>query len=174
VRPRLLRGVVDPDGTVVDSDAPTRKRVVSPFVAAQVRSMLVGVVEDGTGTRAQIPGYLVAGKTGTARVPKKDGRGYSHDLITTFVGMAPADDPRLVVLVQLYNPTPRVAATTAGPVFREIMQYALAHQGVQQTAPLPGSTPLIMLRAHALPTASPSPTVTPSPSDSPKKKKRTP
>jgi cell division protein FtsI (penicillin-binding protein 3) len=175
VKPRLLRGVVDADGTGVETQTSPRHRVISPFVAAQVRSMLVGVVEDGTGTRAQIPGYLVAGKTGTARVPKTNGRGYSSDLITTFVGMAPADDARLVVLVQLYNPHPRVAATTAGPVFRQIMQYSLAHLGIQPSG-VSGDPSLISLRARALPKAStsPSPSASPSVSTEPKKKKRAP
>ena len=129
--------------------------------------MLVGVVEDGTGTRAQIPGYLVAGKTGTARVPNLHARGYSTNLITTFVGLAPADDARLVTLVQLYNPTPRVAAATAAPVFKQIMQYSLAHLGIAPTAPLPGGPSIGEMRAHALPKPKPSPTASPSPAATP-------
>ena len=178
VQPRLVRGIVQPDGTVSSTGPSPSRRVVSPFVAAQVRGMLVGVVEDGTGTRAQIPGYLVAGKTGTARVPNLHSRGYSTNLITTFVGMAPADDARLVVLVQLYNPTPRVAAATSAPVFQQIMQYSLAHLGIPPTAPLPGGPSLSMMRARAIPSPKPTPTASPTPSPTPstppKKKAGTP
>ncbi|MGZ4188533.1 MAG: peptidoglycan D,D-transpeptidase FtsI family protein [Actinomycetota bacterium] len=166
VQPRLIRGIVEPDGTVTAAPPSHVRRIVSPFVAAQVRGMLTGVVEDGTGTRAQIPGYLVAGKTGTARVPNENSRGYSNDLITTFVGMAPADDARLVVLVQLYDPSPRIAAVTAAPVFQKIMQYSLAHLGVQPTAPLPGGPSLASMRARAMPSPSPTPTASPSPTPS--------
>ena len=164
VQPRLVRGVVQPDGSLTPSPPSPSRRVVSPFVAAQVRGMLIGVVEDGTGTRAQIPGYLVAGKTGTARVPNLNARGYSTNLITTFVGLATADDARLVTLVQLYNPTPRVAAATAAPVFKQIMQYSLAHLGIPPTAPLPGGPSIGEMRAHALPKPKPSPTPSASPS----------
>jgi len=169
VQPRLVRGVVQPDGTLTPNAPSPSRRVVSPFVAAQVRGMLVGVVEDGTGTRAQIPGYLVGGKTGTARVPNVHARGYSSNLITTFVGMAPADDARLVVLVQLYNPTPRVAAATAAPVFKQIMQYSLAHLNIPPTAPLPGGPSIDEMRAHAIavPKPKPTPTASPSPNATP-------
>jgi cell division protein FtsI (penicillin-binding protein 3) len=169
VQPRLVQGIVQPDGTLTPAPPSPSRRVVSPFVAAQVRGMLVGVVEDGTGTRAQIPGYLVGGKTGTARVPNLNARGYSTNLITTFVGLAPADDARLVVLVQLYNPTPRVAAATAAPVFKQIMQYSLAHLGIPPSAPLPGGPSIEEMRARALPASKPKPTpvATPSPNATP-------
>jgi cell division protein FtsI (penicillin-binding protein 3) len=130
VKPRLVKAMVQPDGSVTPVPQEPAIRVVRPYTAAMVRGMLVGVVEEGTGRRAQIPGYLVGGKTGTARVPLANARGYSSDIITTFAGMAPADKPRFVVVVSLNNPRPRTAAQTAAPVFREIMQFALAHAGV--------------------------------------------
>lgn len=136
ITPTLVRGIVEPDGSLTPRDEPARAQVVSPFTAAQVRGMLVGVVEHGTGARAQIPGYLVGGKTGTARVPREDRPGYSRRIVTTFVGVAPADDPELVVLVQLDDPKIRFAALTAAPVFREIMQFALASRGVRPTVAL--------------------------------------
>ena len=99
--------------------------------------MLLGVVEHGTGRRARIPGYLVGGKTGTARVPLLDRRGYSNSIITTFAGIAPIDDPRLAVMVALNDPRPRMAALTAAPVFQEITRYALGAIGVPPTVDLP-------------------------------------
>lgn len=148
VQPRLVRGIVGEDGTLVESERPKRRRVVRSYTAAQLRAMLIGVVEDGTGARAQIPGYLVGGKTGTARVPRTDRRGYSRDIVTTFVGMAPADDPRLVVLVSLDNPRPRVSALTAAPVFREIMQFSLGALGVRPTVEVPDAARLDQKKAR--------------------------
>ncbi|MCA1830832.1 MAG: penicillin-binding protein 2, partial [Actinobacteria bacterium] len=133
VRPRLVKAYVLPDGTVRPIDPEPAVRVVRPYTAAMVRGMLADVVEHGTGVRAQIPGYLVGGKTGTARVPLKGARGYSTDIITTFAGMAPLDAPRYVVVVSLNNPRPRTAAQTAAPIFRVIMEYLLSHEGVAPT-----------------------------------------
>jgi cell division protein FtsI (penicillin-binding protein 3) len=135
VRPRLIKAVIGGDGEVHERPIARAIRVVSPAAAASVRQMLVGVVEVGTGVMAQIDGYLVAGKTGTARKPLVGRRGYSSEIITTFAGFAPADDPRFVVTVALDNPTPRYAATTAAPVFTEIMTFALAQHRVRASVP---------------------------------------
>lgn len=152
VRPRLVRGVVAADGTLIENPIAPAERAVSPLAAAQVRQMLVGVVEEGTGRLARIPGYLVGGKTGTAGKPLKNRRGYSNEIITTFAGFAPADDPRFVVMVALDNPWPRFAATTAGPVFKEIMTFALSTQRVAPS--VEASTP--PAPARALPPTAPS------------------
>jgi cell division protein FtsI (penicillin-binding protein 3) len=100
--------------------------VVSAKTAATLRRMLEGVVSsDGTAPEARIPGYRVAGKTGTAQ--RFDPtchcyRGYTG----SFIGMAPADDPKLVVAVTLQRPTHGYyGGTVAAPVFKEIMTYAL-------------------------------------------------
>jgi cell division protein FtsI (penicillin-binding protein 3) len=151
VQPRLVRGTVEGDGTLHAIPAPPARRVVSSYTAAQVRAMLTGVVERGTGRRSQIRGYLVAGKTGTARVPLEGRRGYSSKIITTFVAIAPADDARLVVLVSLNNPSPRLAAVTAAPIVKEIMQYALARLQIPPTVRLPDDSDLSNLRAQRLP-----------------------
>ncbi|MFP5224120.1 MAG: penicillin-binding transpeptidase domain-containing protein [Actinomycetota bacterium] len=149
VRPRLVRGVISAEGDLIENPIAPAQRAVSPLAAAQVRQMLVGVVQEGTGVRAQIPGYLVAGKTGTARKPLLDRRGYSNEIVTTFAGFAPADDPRFVVTVSLDNPWPRYAATTAGPVFQEIMTFALGNSRV--AASVSRQTPPAPARAQALP-----------------------
>jgi len=133
VQPRIVNGTVDQQGEFHGASLGEQRRVVRPATAALVRGMLLGVVEHGTGTMAQIPGYLVGGKTGTARVPHPDRPGYSTRIVTTFAGMAPIDSPRLVVLVQLDNPWIRFASHTAAPIFRQIMQYSLARLGVAPT-----------------------------------------
>ena len=87
--------------------------------------MLEAVVADGTGTKAQIPGYRAAGKTGTARKPPYEKPPYRY--VASFVGFAPADAPRLAAIVVLDEP--QVNATggmIAAPTFARIMQYALA------------------------------------------------
>jgi len=168
VAPRLVSGTVEHDGSIAPVEPAARRRVIASFTAAQMRAMLVGVVEDGTGSRAQIPGYVVGGKTGTARVPYADRPGYSNDIVTTFVGIAPADAPRLVVLVSLDNPRPRFASLTAAPVWREITAFALSKLGVVPSVVRPDDASLLQRRAEAPPrptlSASPSPSLRPRPS----------
>lgn len=124
VRPRLVAQV----GTRVCADG-SRRRVLPARVAREVRRMLVAAVEKGTGTRAQVPGYEVAGKTGTAQKPLPDGSGYSKcDYVASFVGMAPARRPRLVVLVTVDEPRTSIyGGDVAAPAFAEIMAFALHH-----------------------------------------------
>ena len=102
------------------------RRIVAPKVAQQLRSMLSDVVADGTGTEAQIPGYVVAGKTGTAQKALPNGGGYSKvNYVASFIGMVPARDPQLVVAVVVDEPHPYWGGTVAAPAFRQIASYAL-------------------------------------------------
>ena len=120
VRPRLVEQVGD---QVVEATESDRHRVISAKVARQVRSMLQLAVDEGTGTSAQIPGYGVAGKTGTAEIPVPGG--YDDTLnVASFIGMVPADHPRLVVLVAV-DSTPMYGGDAAAPAVKEIMQYCL-------------------------------------------------
>ena len=134
VQPTLVDGVVAPDGGFVASRSPIRHRVVSAAAAQTLSRMMEGVVSDsGTAPQAQIPGYRVAGKTGTAnRVDPSCGcyRGYT----ASFIGFAPADHPALVVSVTLQNPVNgHFGGMLAGPVFKKVMSYALAHEGIPPT-----------------------------------------
>lgn len=124
--PRLVDGVERADGTVDQAAPATGTRVVSAATAVSVVQMLEGVVSDeGTAPEAKIPGYRVAGKTGTAQRYDDDCgcyRGYTG----SFIGLAPADDPELVVAVTLQRPVKSYyGGTVAAPVFRDIMTYAL-------------------------------------------------
>ena len=128
VAPRIVRGTVEEDGRLTDAPPPTPQRVVAADTAQAVTSMLVEAVsgEHGTGARAAIPGYQVAGKTGTARKPDADAGGYSDEYVATFVGYAPASDPRFVVAVMVDEPSPVIyGGLVAAPVFREVMQGTL-------------------------------------------------
>jgi cell division protein FtsI (penicillin-binding protein 3) len=137
VRPRLVRAVGLREGDPVKTAPVDPKRVISSATAAQVRAMLVGVVEEGTGRNARVPGYLIGGKTGTARKPLLGKRGYSRDVITTFVGMVPADAPRFVAAVVLDAPATHMSAVTAAPAFKEIVQFVLRRMNVPPTVQLP-------------------------------------
>lgn len=121
VQPRL----VDQIGDTVTQRKVIR-RVISPTVAKQLRSMLSNVVADGTGVEAQIPGYTVAGKTGTAQVALPNGRGYSQTkYVASFVGFVPAQHPQLVVLVVVNEPSVHYGGVVAAPAFRQIASFAL-------------------------------------------------
>lgn len=136
VEPRLVRGTVGPDGRLRPAPAAARRRVVGQDTAATIAGLLTGVVEDGTGANAQVPGYAVAGKTGTAQKPSATARGYEEGAyIASFAGFAPAEDPAVVVAVMLDEPTPIYGGLTAAPVFAEIMGFALSHQRVAPTDP---------------------------------------
>jgi cell division protein FtsI (penicillin-binding protein 3) len=133
VEPSLIRGITGPDGRFVPADPPKRTRVVSAATATTLSRMLESVVgsEQGTGMNARIDGYRVAGKTGTAnRVDPATGRykGYT----SSFMGFAPADDPRVTVSCVIQNPTKGsyFGGDICGPVFKQVMEFALKSLGV--------------------------------------------
>jgi cell division protein FtsI (penicillin-binding protein 3) len=143
--PSLVRGSLSADGALVPAAAGPRTRVVSAKTAKQVSLMLEAVTtEGGTATRAAIPGYRVAGKTGTARKVRADGRGYAG-YISSFVGFAPADAPELVVSVSLDDPVPIYGGIVAAPVFRTVMGFALGALRIPPTGrPPPPPVPLVL------------------------------
>ena len=127
IPPRLVLGTVGDDGRLSPVRASGQERVIAADTAATVRSMLEEAVhgEHGTGGMAQVEGYRIAGKTGTARKPREGVAGYSDQYFATFVGMAPADDPRVVVAVMIDEPWPYYGGLAAAPVFAEVMEAAL-------------------------------------------------
>jgi cell division protein FtsI (penicillin-binding protein 3) len=131
MRPRLIREIRSPDGEVLEHFEPEPlRRVVSRETAARLTELLIGVVDRGTGVRATIPGFRVAGKTGTAEkaVP---GGGYSDtDYIASFVGFVPARRPELTALVILDSPTGDHTGARAAGVFAEIVEPSLHYLGV--------------------------------------------
>lgn len=144
VTPRVVSGWTDGEGRFVAAPEPERRRVVSADTAREVRGMLEAVVgEGGTAPGAAIPGYRVAGKTGTAnRVDPETGRysGYT----ASFIGIAPADGSagrRLVVAVTLQDPkNGHYGGVLAAPVFRQVMSFALQSLRLPPTgAPLPAA-----------------------------------
>jgi cell division protein FtsI/penicillin-binding protein 2 len=127
--PRLIDRV---GGT--PTPTPRGRRVISAGTAAQLRRMLEGVVEaGGTGVAAAIPGYSLAGKTGTAqKVDPATGTYSKTRFIGSFVGFAPARDPKLLVTVMVDEPHGAIyGAQVAAPAFQEIMRFALPYLGIQ-------------------------------------------
>jgi cell division protein FtsI (penicillin-binding protein 3) len=133
VRPHLVDHVGD--GRTV---RPARRRVVSRWVASQLMGMLKNVVAEGTGTLAAVPGYQVAGKTGTAAKPDPNG-GYSTSrYVASFVGVVPASRPRLVILVSVDEPRGAIwGGVVAAPAFAQIAKFDLQYLdgGVPPDAP---------------------------------------
>ena len=136
VEPRLVKKAVYPEKNKValSQPAPDRgKRVFSRSTTRKVRDMMARVVEDGTGTEAQLDSYTVAGKTGTAQLLRKDGSGYSSSrYLASFISMAPAGDPRVVVLVSLKNPRENgyYGGVAAAPACADILKRTLNYMKV--------------------------------------------
>ena len=112
------------------------ERIVSRDVSTKMLAMLRGVVLEGTGTEAAIPGYTVAGKTGTAAKIDPDGR-YSHTrYVASFVGLVPATKPRLVIMVMVDEPRGSIyGGVVAAPAFKEIARFNLQHLEVPPDSP---------------------------------------
>jgi cell division protein FtsI (penicillin-binding protein 3) len=130
--PRLVTRIEDLHGVAEYIRPPTvAERVVSEATADEVVEMMVSVTEPGgTATRAAIPGYLVAGKTGTAQ--KAENGRYGDGRIGSFIGLVPADDPRLAIVISVDDPSvgSRYGGIVAAPAFAEVAGAALRHLGV--------------------------------------------
>jgi cell division protein FtsI (penicillin-binding protein 3) len=126
--PRLLDAVIDSEGKRHPALEQRGRRVVSPKTALEMTNMLTGVVSDGTGACAAIPGYIVAGKTGTSR--KAINGGYSAGTMASFIGFAPVQSPRLAAIVVLDEPSSQFGGAAAAPVFSSVMQFALSRSDV--------------------------------------------
>ena len=139
VRPFLVRRVLSPEGEVVLENRPVVvRRVVSARTAETVTALLRRVVEEkgGTGEKARLDDFPVAGKTGTAQKVNPQTGTYSSKRIGSFVGFAPADHPRIVILVLIDEPgVSSYGGVVAAPVFRAIAGTVLERLGVESPAP---------------------------------------
>ena len=135
VTPTVVKAIADDEGRMQPAAAPATRRVISPQVAAQLRLMLEAVVsEEGTAPLAAVPGYRIAGKTGTAQ-RVVNGRYAAGNYTSSFIGFAPADAPRLVTAIVLQGTGKRgyYGGSTAGPVFKDVMSFALRSLQVPPT-----------------------------------------
>ncbi|WP_456844401.1 peptidoglycan D,D-transpeptidase FtsI family protein [Cellulomonas sp. P5_C6] len=127
VQPHIIKGWTSPDGVYTPVAPAAKTQVVSAETAKTVLTMMQSVVDDGTGSSAAIPGYQVAGKTGTAQ----NWVGGVQGITASFIGVAPADNPRIAVAVILHNPRSSIyGGTVAAPVFSDVAGYTLSELGV--------------------------------------------
>ncbi|MBI4123206.1 MAG: penicillin-binding protein 2 [Parcubacteria group bacterium] len=130
VNPVIAETILERGTEIVPkSHARQQIRVMSEETAATVTSMLASVVEEGFGKRARIPGYHIAGKTGTAQVAYSAlgiaKPGYSQETVQSFIGYAPAFNPRFMLMVKINNPKTRTAEYSAIPVFHDLAKYII-------------------------------------------------
>ena len=124
--PRIVKATINSEtGERTDLPVETKGTVISKETSEKVLSMMESVVSEGTGKNARVEGYRIGGKTGTSEDGVNTGK-----YVTSFCGVAPTNDPQVVVLVTLYNPTGEgghqvggVAAPVGGKIFSEILQY---------------------------------------------------
>lgn len=137
MKPYLIQAVIDYTGRVKTNEPQMIGQVITQSTASQVSAMLVNVVELGHGKKAGVKQYYVAGKTGTAQVPREDGKGYeANNNIGSFIGYAPVEDPKFVALVRINHPRDVVfAESSAAPAFGELAQFILNYYSVPPTRP---------------------------------------
>jgi cell division protein FtsI (penicillin-binding protein 3) len=143
VQPRLVAATVSADGTTMSAPSPQTHRVLRPQTAALLTRMLTYVVQDGTGINAQIGGYQVAGKTGTAKKIDASGH-YERRYVASFIGFLPASAPRVVIATVIDEPRTVYGGVAAAPLFQQVARYAIQRLAIQPA-------PAVPLPPHALP-----------------------
>ena len=144
VSPSIVSGYRTGDGEMMGGPPTERRRVLSEQTAGQVSLMLQEVVagERGTGSRAAVPGYLVAGKTGTAQKVNADGEYSETAYMATFAGFVPADDPELTIVIVVDEPTTEhLAGLVAAPLFSELARSTLGSLRISPSADLVAGEP---------------------------------
>ena len=150
LKPYIVSEIVDKQGNVLEKNERTVvRRVISPTTSATIRTLLRGVVENGSGKNAQVPGYSVGGKTGTSQKYDENGNVSSSKLVASFIGFAPVDDPQFICLIIVDEPqVPQVyGSTVAAPFVQQVLAAALSYAGV---APDIESTAVAVPDVHGL------------------------
>jgi cell division protein FtsI (penicillin-binding protein 3) len=170
MKPLIIRQIEDPSGRIVREEKPVAvRRVLQPSTVDVLTDILKGVVREGTGKRAAVPGYTVAGKTGTAQMIDATGAYSMVDHVASFVGFVPASHPALVILVSLERPrgVANQGGDVAAPVFSRIAVEALRRLAVPPDDPghvlRPTADPAPLLTASASSSATPAAAVATSP-----------
>lgn len=129
VKPHLVKEQKKGDEITKINPEVLKDYIISLKTYDDLITMLINVVEQGTGKAAKIPGYYIAGKTGTAQIPYTnlgiEKPGYSEKTIQSFIGFAPAFDPKFLIFVKLFNPKTREAAISSAPVFQKLAKYII-------------------------------------------------
>ncbi|HWJ03017.1 MAG TPA: penicillin-binding transpeptidase domain-containing protein, partial [Verrucomicrobiae bacterium] len=155
-RPYVVEKITDPQGNLIRENKPVPVRqVISKYTSEQLKTMLESVVANGTGGNARIQGYRIAGKTGTAQKVEENGK-YSEDhYIASFIGFAPADDPRIAVLVIVDSASKGAfrGGEIAAPRFKAIVEQTLQYLNVPRSGN--SSEPPLEVTPTTRPTAKP-------------------
>jgi len=131
MRPYVVDRIIDDAGVETVTRTVLRRRVIAKETSETISKMLVSVVRSGFENRARIDGYFVAGKTGTAQIPNPSGGGYSQDVIHSFVGYAPAFNPRFLIFLQVVKPKGvNFATTSLTPTFHDLAAYIINYYGI--------------------------------------------
>lgn len=135
MKPYIVKEIVRPDGERVITQPRQIRRAVSERTSMLIGGLLVNVVEFGHGKKAGVPGYWIGGKTGTAQVARKDGRGYEANAHNgSFAGYGPIDDPAFVMLVRIDHPRDvEWAESSAAPLFGELAKFVLDYKQIPPT-----------------------------------------
>jgi cell division protein FtsI/penicillin-binding protein 2 len=153
VRLHMVKGLVESDGSIKDMRPPALRvgYVIRPEVAKWIVSdALVGVIQEGTGKKAQLKKWQVFGKTGTAQLARADGPGYEeHAYVASFIGGAPVENPQVVVMISIRRPNTKLqkgytGGAVAAPVAGEILEKVLTYLEVNGT--VEGHAPMIVKR----------------------------
>ncbi|MBU6389013.1 penicillin-binding protein 2 [Patescibacteria group bacterium] len=139
VQPRLVKTVIKPDGSRQTVPMVEGQQVIKPQTAQEIRDMMLATVEQAD-RKAEVPGYKIGGKTGTAQIPDPQNGGYLKDAYNhSFVGIEPIDNPRFVVLVKIDHPDLQksglFAESDAVPLFSKVSQFLLNYYQVPPTNP---------------------------------------
>ncbi len=125
MKPYLVEKTVSANGEEKKTEPQVIRTVISPLAAGKLTAMLVSTVRNGY-DKIKISDYFVAGKTGTAQIPSEDKRGYSEETIHSFVGYAPAYNPKFLIYLEMEKPQGiQFASESLAPVFGELTQYLL-------------------------------------------------
>lgn len=143
MKPQIVDRLRYSDGHEEEIKSEEIRQVISESSSREISQMLRSVVTDGHGKRADVAGYLVGGKTGTAQIAKSDAKGYAEGVnIGSFAGYAPTNDPQFVILVKMVDPkTVQWAESSAAPTFGQVMKFLLEYYKVQPTED-PAASPL--------------------------------
>jgi cell division protein FtsI (penicillin-binding protein 3) len=162
--PHVVKGLINEEGEeYFQPKLPTPRQVISSATAQRVIEMMTNVVEKGTGKPARIPGYRIAGKTGTAQ-KSSNGSYETSGKITSFVGIFPAKEPRYVELAVIDEPigSDAFGSTVAAPIVKTVIEDIIVSEGIPPSHPEE-----VLSQVPTLPDPSPTPSPTPTPSATP-------
>lgn len=128
MKPYVVKEIRYPDGRVERTKPESVQQVLSPRAANLIAGMLVSVIDNGHAKSARVPGYYIAGKTGTAQIAGPGG--YTEETIHSFIGFGPVDDPKFVMIVKYEKPQRAFSESTAAPVFSDVSKFITQYYSI--------------------------------------------